>query len=53
MDKFNKKEHFIGVDISSASLDLALTRKNGFVGHKVDNSIKGFTLIIRWIKEQG
>lgn len=53
MNEFIKKEHFIGVDISSTSLDLALTKKDGFVGHKVDNSIKGFSLVLRWIKEQG
>ena len=52
MSKFIKKKHFIGVDISSATLDLALKKEDGFAEFKVDNSIEGFSLILEWIENQ-
>lgn len=53
MNEFIKKKHYVGVDISNATLDLALMKKNGFGEFRTDNSLKGFSLIPKWIGEQG
>lgn len=54
MDKFTQKKHFIGVDISSAKLDVALledAENRRFKDKVVTNDFKGFDSIERWLEE--
>lgn len=54
MDKFTHKKHFIGVDISSAKLDLALledVEKEQFQDKVISNDFKGFGSIPEWIEK--
>jgi transposase len=54
MNKFSKKKRFVGVDISEATLDLAIIREEtyGKVDYlKVPNSFKGFEKIIQWLEQ--
>lgn len=54
MNKITKKKHFIGVDISKDTLDLALLEEDAlgtFKDKKVNNTIKGFDEIIKWLKK--
>lgn len=56
MNRFSKKKHFIGVDISKAVLDLALLSEgdcNSFTELRTANSIEGFTGIEEWVRKQG
>jgi len=53
MNKSKEKTHFIGVDISKDTLDLALyveASYPNFIDLKVTNEIKGFKQIIKWLK---
>ncbi|MEN1786388.1 MAG: transposase, partial [Bacteroidota bacterium] len=53
MNEFIKKKHYVGVDISNATLDLALMKEHGFGEFRTDNSLKGFSLVLKWIREKG
>jgi len=55
MNKLTKKRHFIGIDISSETLDLALMEEESFGSFKdkkVENSLAGFNKITDWLKKQ-
>lgn len=54
MNKFTKKNCFIGVDISKDVLDLSLlSNDTNFVHIQVENNIKGFKKMRSFIKENG
>jgi transposase len=55
MKKLLKKRHFIGVDISKDTLDLSLIQEatyGTFHDKKVDNSFKGFDIILEWLAKE-
>lgn len=55
MNKLSKKRHFIGIDISSKTLDLALMNEESFgsfVDKKIENSLAGFDKITTWLNKQ-
>lgn len=55
MDKFSKKTHFLGIDISKDSLDLALLSEQHlgkFENKKVENSFVGFEAIEVWLRKK-
>lgn len=55
MNKLLKKKHFIGVDISKNTLDIARIEENhygAFDDNKVKNSFKGFNQIIKWLENK-
>ena len=55
MNKLIKKKYFIGIDISSKTLDLALMEEESFGTFKdlkIDNSSTGFEKIITWLIKQ-
>jgi len=55
MNKLLNKKHFIGVDISKDTLDLARIKEEtygSFDDKKVENSFKGFDHIIEWLQKK-
>ncbi|MBA7534728.1 IS110 family transposase ISCaa7 [subsurface metagenome] len=55
MNKLIKKKHFIGVDISKDTLDLALLEEETcitFIDKKIENSLRGFDRILEWLDKQ-
>lgn len=55
MNKLVKKRHFIGVDISKDTLDLARMEEEtygSFDDKKVENSFKGFDHIVNWLQNK-
>ena len=55
MNKLIKKKHFMGVDISKDTLDLSLLDEEtygAFQDKKIENSLKGFDKIIKWLDKQ-
>jgi transposase len=55
MNKLIKKKHFIGIDISSKTLDLSLMAEESFgtfVDKKIDNTLTGFEKITTWLSKQ-
>lgn len=56
MNKFIKKKHFIGVDISKDTLDLAILEEETYgkyIDKKVNNSISGFDSILECLDKKG
>ena len=56
MNKLIKKKHFIGVDISSDTLDLAIIEEETygkFKDKRVKNSISGCDNILEWFDKEG
>ncbi len=55
MNKFIKKNWFIGVDISNDTLDLGLLNEKShgtFKEKKVKNSFSGFDKIMEWLEKE-
>jgi transposase len=55
MNKLIKKKHFIGVDISKGTLDMALLEEvtyGSFQDKKIENSIQGFDSMLDWLDKQ-
>jgi transposase len=55
MEKFIKKKHFVGIDISQEVLDLSLMNENSygvFKDKQVKNTFDGFEHILEWIRKQ-
>jgi transposase len=55
MKKLLKKKHFIGVDISNNTLDMALLEEEtygSFQDKQIENNFTGFDKIIKWLKKE-
>jgi transposase len=56
MNKLIKKKWFIGVDISNATLDLALMNEESygkFTDQNIGNSLSEFDTILKWLEKEG
>lgn len=55
MNKLKEKKHFLGIDISQDTLDLALVNESSYglyLDKKVDNSFNGFEQMLEWLQKQ-
>lgn len=55
MNKLIKKKHFIGVDISSGTLDLAILEEEtygNFKDKRINNTLSGYDDIIGWFEKE-
>ena len=50
-----KKKHFVGVDISNTTLDLALLKEETygtFKDKRIENSLPSFDIILKWLEKE-
>lgn len=55
MNKLKEKKHFLGIDISQDTLDLALVNESSYGSYldkKVENSFSGFEQMFEWLQKK-